>query len=423
MGFAILGVLVTLFVVGASALFAAIVLANNLLYICEPNEVLIFSGGRSGGERRGFRIIKGGRGYRIPLLERVDKLELTNMIIDVAVSNAYSKGGIPLTVQGVANLKIAGDDPVLSNAVERLLGKSRDEIVKIAKDVLEGNLRGVLAQLTPEEVNEDKLAFAVQLQKEAEHDLSKLGLVLDTMKIQNVQDERGYLNSIGRKKSADIIKTARIAEARAKANAYMRDAANRQRARLREIESEQAIATAEAERRIGEAKTKSTALVAEAEGQVASQVAKAQGAVEAAEQKVEQTRRRLEADVIEPARASMEAGINAAKGRSSRILEEGRATVMVLEEMIDVWHKAGDSARDIFLMQKLQRVLDAMTDTISTVKVDKLTMLPPAGEGGDDTARRAVRLVEELKGAIGVDIPKLLTDYASSRNPQPPAPQ
>ncbi len=400
-------------VVTGGAGISALTTAWNLLYICEPNEVLVFSGGRSGAGKRGYRVIKGGRAFRWPLIERVDRLDLSNISVDVAVSNAYSKGGIPLTVQGVANLKIAGRDPELGNALERLLGKSREEIVKIAKDVLEGNLRGVLSQLTPEQVNEDKLAFAEALQKEAEHDLSKLGLLLDTMKIQNVQDERGYLNSLGRKKSADLIKNSRIAEAKAKASALIRDAENRQRARLREIESEEAIAQAQSQRRIGDAKTRSLALVAESTGQVESEIARSEGAVSAAEAQVEQTRLRLEADVIEPARAAMEAGIADAKGRSSRILEEGRATVQVLEEMIAVWKSAGGSARDIFLMQKLQNIMTAMTATSGDVKIGRLTMLP--NEGGD-TARKAVRVVEELKGALGVDLPKLLENFSDRKD-------
>ncbi len=393
--------------VGGAALVTTMGLAGNLLYICEPNEVLIFSGRGTNG----YRAIKGGRGFRIPLIERVDRLDLTNLIIDVSVNNAYSKGGIPLTIQGVANIKIAGHDPGLSNAVERLLGKPRDEVIKIAKDVLEGNLRGVLAQLTPEQVNEDKLAFAEQLLKEAEHDLSRLGLLLDTMKIQNVSDERGYLNSLGRKKSADIIKSSRVAEARAKASAIMRDAANRQRARLKEVESEQAIAVAEAERRIGDAKTQSSALVAEATGRVNAEIAKAEGGVEAEEQRVEKSRRQLEADVIEPAKAKMEAEMAAAKGRSAKILEQGRATVQVLDSMIGVWKEAGPNARDIFLMQKLQNILNAMAGTIGNVKVDRLTMLPSSSEGSQ--AVKAVRLVEELKGALGIDLPKMLEQVTS----------
>jgi flotillin len=386
---------------------ASVAIIRNLLYICEPNEVLVFSGRSEGG--RPYRIVKGGRAVRTPLIEKVDRMDLTNMIIDVTVQGAYSKGGIPLTVQGVANLKIAGHQPLLDHAVERLLNKSREEIMRIAKDVLEGNLRGVLSQLTPEQVNEDKLAFAEKLLEEAEQDLSRLGLVLDTMKIQNVSDDRGYLDSIGRKSSAEIIRSARIAEAKAKARAIIQDAKNRQRARTKEIEAAEAVSVAEAERRIIDAQTRAHALVAEQEGRVNAEIAKAEGAILAEEARVEQVRRRLEADVIEPARAEMEAGIAAAHGKAAKILEQGRATVTVLEEMITVWKQAGPDAREIFLMQKLQPVLGSLIKTVDDVKIERVTMLPgttASATGG--TGAKSARLVEELKASVGVDVPALL---------------
>lgn len=416
--FTILGVIG---VVAFAAMVSLVGIAGNLLYICEPNEVLIFSGRRrkmSDGSERGYRFIKGGRGWRLPLFERVDRVDLTNMIIEVAVSNAYSQGGIPLHVQGVANVKIASYEPKLGNAVERLLGKPRSEIVQIAKDVLEGTLRGVLSRLTPEAVNEDKLAFAEKLQEEAEADLAKLGLALDNMKIQNVSDDRGYLDSIGRKSSAEIIKRSRIAEARAKAAAIMRDADNRQRARIQQVDAESQIAKAQADRRIADAKTRGQAMVAEATGQVNAMIARAEAALDAEGARVEQVRLQLEADVIEPARASMEAGIAEAKGQSSRILEEGRATVQVLDEMITVWQRAGDDARDIFLMQKLHNVMGSLVSTISNVRVDSITMLPEQRPGdAPSTARNAVRLVEELKGALGVDLPQMLEDFTARQSP------
>ena len=150
---------------------------TRFLYICQPNEVLVFSGGQraSVGRKVGYRIIKGGRALRIPLLETVDSMDLTNMPIEVAVQGAYSKGGIPLNVHGIANVKIAGEQPVLDNAIERFLGVDRARIMAIAKDTLEGNLRGVLATLTPEELNQDKIKFAQSLLSEAEDDLRSSG--------------------------------------------------------------------------------------------------------------------------------------------------------------------------------------------------------------------------------------------------------
>src|SRR5205085_8486630 len=130
---------------------------------------------------------------------------------------AYSRGGIPLNVVGVANVKVSGDEPLMNNAIVRFLGKTQAEIKRIAKETLEGNLRGVLAQLTPEQVNEDKTRFAQTLIEEAEHDMSRMGLGLDTLKIQNVSDDAGYLNSIGRIRGAGVRQNAAIAEASAQA--------------------------------------------------------------------------------------------------------------------------------------------------------------------------------------------------------------
>ena len=212
---------------------------TRFLYICQPNEVLVFSGGKRAhlGRKVGYRIIKGGRAVRVPLLETVDAMDLTNMPIEVAVQGAYSKGGIPVNVHGIANVKIAGEQPVLDNAIERFLGVDRERIMGIAKDTLEGNLRGVLATLTPEELNQDKIKFAQSLLVEAEDDLRKLGLELDTLKIQDVSDDVNYLDSIGRKQSAEVQKKALIAEARAKAESAVQAAGNRRETELSKIDA------------------------------------------------------------------------------------------------------------------------------------------------------------------------------------------
>lgn len=400
-------ILLTAFGVIAFFLFLGLLVLRNLLFICGPNEVLVFSGVTRAIEGReiGYRIVKGGRSIRIPLLESVDRVDLTNMIIDVSVTNAYSRGGIPLNVQGVANVKIAGHEPVLNNAVERFLEYPRKDIVQVVKDTLEGNLRGVLSQLTPEQVNEDKIAFAEKLLEEAEHDLTRLGLVLDTLKIQNVSDDKGYLNSIGRKSSADLIKRSKVAETNAKAQSQVKDAANRERARVTEVESEIKVAEADTERRILETLSRREALIAEQVGQVKTAVARAEAELRVQGARVEQARRQLEADVIAPAQADMEARISAAKGASAKIVEDGKATANVLDQMITTWKAGGESARDIFLMQKLQATMSALVSTIQDVRVDRLTVLPP---DSGVSARKAVTIVEELKGALGVDLVRLL---------------
>jgi flotillin len=250
--------IMTLLGIGVGFVVVLLVIYKRLLHICGPNEVLIFSGKRrrEQGRTLGYRAIKSGRKVKIPMFEVVDRMDLTNMAIGVAVKGAFSKGGIPLNVDGVANVKIGGEEPLLANAVERLLGKQRHEIINIAKETLEGNLRGVLATMTPEEVNSDKIRFAKELMEEADHDLHKLGIELDTLKIQNVSDERGYLNSIGRISGATVRKEATIAEASNQAQSAIRDAKNVEEAEVVRIDATIRTLEAQTEREVADADTK-----------------------------------------------------------------------------------------------------------------------------------------------------------------------
>ena len=410
--------IVGLFLLGGASL-AIMLVAKKLVYIAGPNEVLVFSGRQKrigAGKKVGYRTIKGGRGFRIPLIEDVDRVDLTNMVIDVSVTNAYSKGGIPLTVQGVANVKVAGHEPFLGNAIERFLGKDRRGIIKIAKDTLEGNLRGVLSQLTPEQVNDDKISFAEKLLEEAEHDLSRIGLVLDTLKVQNVSDDVGYLDSIGRQRTAEVVRDARIAEANAQAESTQREANNNQLAKVRDITAEMKILEADIQRQITDAKSARKAMIAEEIGQVKALIEEARENVKVQQARVQQIERKLGADVVAPAKADMERKRANAQAHAATILEEGKATVAVLDAMIETWKQGGDAARDIFLMQKLQTMMDALVGTIADVKVDKVTVLP-SNDGS--TAKKAVTLVEELKAGTGIDIPQIVDRMTTGSNAGP----
>jgi flotillin len=391
------------------AVLLLVALVKRILYICQPNEVLIFTGAHSkleDGTLVGYKTVKGGRKLRVPLLERVDKMDLTNMTIEVAVRGAFSKGGIPLTVQGVANVKIAGETPMLDNAIQRLLGKRRDEIMVVAKDTLEGNLRGVLAKMTPEEVNEDKIKFSELLLLEAEHDLTKLGVDLNTLKIQNVTDEVGYLDSIGRIKSAEIKRNALVAEAQARAASTVRDAENRQDTELARIDAEIRTARAETERRIADALTKKDAMVAESRGKMTAAIAKATAEIEVQNARIESVRRQLQADVIAPAQAACSAAEAKAKGEASRYVEQGRAQAAALGETITAWRQAGGNARDVFLMQKLGGLMHTVLGTIDQVHVQRLTMLPASadGDGGTPLPTRMLVMAEQIKATLGIDI-------------------
>ena len=419
-----------LFVLAALAILAAVLalLIKRLLYICQPNEVLIFSGGQraTGSRTVGYRVIKGGRALRIPLLEAVDRMDLTNMPIEVSVTNAYSKGGIPLNVHGIANVKIAGEQPVLDNAVERFLRVDRARIMAVAKETLEGNLRGVLAMLTPEEVNEDKIKFAQSLLSEAEDDLRGLGIELDTLKIQDVSDDVGYLDSIGRRQSAEVQKRALIAEARSKSEAAIQSASNRQETELSQLQAQLGTLKADNARRVADAQTRGTAIIAEARGLVAAQLARAEGEVELQRARVEQVRRKLQADVLEPARAKRSAMEAEAKGKAAKIVEQGRATAQAMDEIANSWRTVGGSARQVFLMQKVDELMRIVMGTMGELHVDKFTLLGGLGgsgvgsaDGGSDLTGRIIASNEQLKAVTGIDLLRAVRERVAGAPPQP----
>lgn len=397
--------------------FLGVLSLRKLIYICAPNEVLIFSGRTRilGNRSVGYRLIKGGRGVRIPLLERVDRLDLTNMIIELSANGAYSKGGVPLNVHAVANVKVAGTEPVLNNAIERFLDRSRPQIIQVAKATLEGALRGVLATMTPEEVNEDKVKFAERLVEQAEHDMNNLGLMVDTLNVQNVQDDVRYLDSIGRKKNAEIIKKSRIAEARARAEALVRQADNRLAETRAEVQARIEVARATARKRMADIESRRGALVAEEQAQVAQAVAQSIAEVEVQKARVEQVRARLEADVVKPAEAAFQAAAEKAHADVAPIIADGRARAEVLTTLAQAWRAAGPHARDVFMLQKFDRIVPMLTGLVADTPIEKLTMIDGRAPGvrGDGLPLKAVGTVEQLRELFGVDVVEQLQALAS----------
>src|SRR5688572_29611693 len=406
------------------ALILLIILTiKNLIVIVPPNIAAIITGRKRVAEEGGtvgYRTVMGGRTMRIPIIEQVNWLSLSTIPLELSVEDAFSKGNIPLNVKAIANVKIASDpEVVFNNAVERLLGKNIQQIEALARETLTGNLRGVLAKLTPEEVNEDRLGFARHLSEEADHDLKKLGLQLDVLKIQHVSDKVGYLQAIGEKATAEALRDAEIAKANATAETRKRQAEAKQvaevaqsmaeaeiqmqQARARqmaasaeadadaaikqrqaqakqlaeiadaqavgEIKKQQAVARqmadvaqAQADTTISEARNALRLRQAELnrESDIAEKVAKVsaeQAETEAKtlleQQRVQLEKTRLQADVVQPAAAALEAAEAGAKAGAAPILESGRAQAEVLAMLYKQIQQGGEAGLQVFLAEKL----------------------------------------------------------------------
>ncbi|MCA9714339.1 MAG: flotillin family protein, partial [Myxococcales bacterium] len=235
------------------AILLALVVVKRFRYVCRPSEALVFAG-RSQRSHGGPRVILGrarkgddnpgsgqGGAWRLPFVERVDRIDMRTHSIDIIVQNAYSTGNIPLRIHAIANVKVHSDPKLIRNAIERFLNQSPDEIRRVAQQTLEGALREVVAKMTPEKVNSDRLTFAKSLSDTADDDLNKLGLQLDTLKIQSVSDDTGYLDSLGRPQIAAALRDAENAENQARQEIAESQALANEVASVAKAEAETAI--------------------------------------------------------------------------------------------------------------------------------------------------------------------------------------
>ncbi len=404
--------------IGILILIGIIVLAfiKANLHICPPNEVLILSGRKrklADGTEVGYRIIKGGRGFRMPIVEIVHRMSLTTIPITIDISGALSSGIIPINIKGMANVKVAGTvEAGLHNAIERFLSKPPEQISHVAKEVLEGNVRGVLATLSPEDANSKRLEFAHSVMQEAQDDLKKLGLVLDTLKILNISDDQDYLESIGRKKNAEVRRDAMIAEAEADAEARRVAAESKQKGNVAEAEANVVISEAENKLRVKRAELAVQANESEERANVAGAIARVVEEQKLESHRVELNKMRHQADIVIPAAAEKEAKELQAAGDAARIIEEGKATAESVRLMREQWEE-GDT-RDLFLIQQLPDIISKITDVVSeNLSIERLTIIDSGSGNGIPTLVKGltgsiVAVMEEIKNATGLDIVEIL---------------
>jgi flotillin len=195
---------------------------------CGPNEVMVISG----RGKLGFRIVKGGGTFIVPIVERVDILSLEDMTLEVKCEDVYTLEGVPITVDGVAIVKVASEDEAIRVAAEQFLSKPSNEIANIATQTLEGHLRAILGTLTVEEVYQDREKFAQNVQNVAAVDMANMGMSIVAFTIRGVSDKHEYLNSLGRKRIAEVQRDAQIGKALAERDAMMKSALATQEAEI-----------------------------------------------------------------------------------------------------------------------------------------------------------------------------------------------
>jgi flotillin len=293
-----------------------------------PNQVLVISGRKhrmidpDGTAREiGFRIVKGGGVFVWPVYEKVDLLSLELLTIDVQTPEVYTSKGVPVRVDGVAQIEVKGDDVSIATAAEQFLSKSTEEIKNVAMQTLEGHLRAILGTMTVEEIYQNRDAFASKVQEVAAGDMANMGLGIVSFTIRDIRDAQGYLEALGKPRIAQVKRDAQIAQAEADRDAMIKSSQATQAGQEAKFAADTKIAEAQRDyqtnvaqyqaavnQRKAEAdlaydlqKFKTGQLVKAEEVQV--QIIEKQKQIELQQQEIQRKQRELEANIQKPADA------------------------------------------------------------------------------------------------------------------------
>jgi flotillin len=331
-----------------------------------PNKVAVIygkgQGKRADGSRKGSRMLLGGGGFKWPILEQVAYLDLNVMTIPLRIARAYSKEGVPVSVDAIANVKVESDDLSLRAAAERFMGMTAQQVQNVIFQTLEGHLRAILGTLTVEDINAIRQAFANRMMEEAAVDLRKMGVGIDVLAIQQIADDQGYLDSLGQRRTAEVKRDAAIGRAEAERDAEIGQANANRDATIQASNARQfgETAKADAEAKIAMAQRNLEVQRAQYQAQIESERAKAgqQGPLAEAQSrqsvvteeiKVDQVRtqaqiavqeqealrkeKELVASVIKPAEAQRQAAVIRAEGeqQAAVITAEGTQRAVVIK--------------------------------------------------------------------------------------------
>jgi flotillin len=276
--------------------------------VAGPNEAFIITGrkgksvqgldGSRSTDLSGQKVVMGASVFVVPIVQRLQVLDLSSRRIHVEITGAVSKQGIRANLQGVAIVKVGGTEDAIRAAAQRFLNQQQG-IDLFTSEVLAGALRSIVGRLTIEEIIRDRTAFASAVAEEAEHSLTNQGLVLDTFQLQDIFAEGSYLADLGRPEAARVLRDAAIAEAHA-----------RQAAESERLKAEEAIAEANRNLSLKQASIQAEIDAAKAKSAAAGPLAQAEREQvilseqqKVAERNAELKQRQLDTEVRKPADA------------------------------------------------------------------------------------------------------------------------
>lgn len=420
---------------------------------CPSDKILVIYGkvgSDKNGQARSAKCVHGGAAFIMPIIQSYQFMDLTPISINVDLKNALSKQNIRVDVPSRFTVGISTEPGIMQNAAERLLGLRINEIQELAKDIIFGQLRLVVATMEIEEINNDRDKFLVAVSNNVEIELKKIGLRLINVNVTDINDESGYIEALGKEAAAKAINDAKksvaekdrdgeIGQANAQRDQRIQVAAANALAIKGENESKIEVAQSEALRREKEAESMRLATAAEA-----VQAAKAKEEAYIAQQQAEQTRAALEtatqqADVIVKAKiakeqaeieaeAKAEVARRTAKGEADALFAKmeaqarGAQEILVkqadgMRELVNAAGGNADSAIKLILANNMEELMKIQVEAIKNIKIDKVTVWDGGskGENGKTATAdfisgimKAVPPMGEMFNQAGMELPKFL---------------
>lgn len=375
-------------VLGGLTLITVIIQLVKNMKIVSGNQMGVISG--SGGSK-GFRTLSGGRAFIIPLLQRFNVFDLTPMTIEVVVDSAIAAGIVPLNVKATVSFAIAGNEAGRNHAVVRILQLSseRDELQRVAKDIIEGHLRDSLASMTPEQVMKDKDTLVAKMINVCKADLENIGLEITTMNIADVDDHRLtgvaepdlYIALLKRIQSANAETKARQAQAEARAAATEQAEARRAETKVLALKNELEQLQAEVRVKLAEQDQRRKVGVEQASADARARAAGIRSELDAEKQKIEMLRNQYQAEIVTPARAVAEKAVLDAKAEAAGFTASARAELDQLTVSLETMKKAGPEARRAWVIDNFERIFTPFAQMLSSYPVQHISVL--SGMGSD----------------------------------------
>ena len=427
---------------------------------CPSDRILVIYG-RVGGAGASARCLHGGGALVWPVIQGYAFLDLTPISIDIKLQGALSQQNIRVNTPATFTVGVSTEPGVMQNAAERMLGMSGSEVENLARDIIFGQMRVVIATMPIEEINTDREKLITNITESLETELRKVGLRLINVNIQDITDESGYIDALGREAAARAINEAKIkvsqqerdgdigsAEAQrerrikvASANATATEGENTAKVTVARSDSERRQMEAEAERlanaaeRVTQARVEEESFAAEASAEVA---------------RAERDKASQHADIVVPAEVERERVRTLAEAEADRIrfVQGGEADgqrlrmeaeamgilalltrrAQGLGELVDRTGGEAQLAALMLVAEQLPALVAEQVKAISNLKIDSVTVWDSgggnAGNGGSSTANFLSSLIgslpplQDLAAQVGVKLPTFLGELDGAPTPE-----